>query len=81
MLKPVKNYHHLFNRRTCSQCKHWNETYSLQGGYKYAKMEHDGFACEREGGPEGDWTSIEPEWHVCDRFNWRDPMADTLEGK
>lgn len=72
-LKPVKNYRNLFNRRTCSQCKHWNEVYYKDS---YDQNRVVGFECAREGGPEGDWTSIEPEWHVCDRFNWRDPYGE-----
>ena len=74
-LKPVKNYRHLFNRHTCSQCRYWNVTYYEAEGWDATTRKASGFACDRKGGPEGDWNAIEPEFHVCDRFNWRDPIG------
>jgi hypothetical protein len=64
MLKPVSNYRNLYNRRCCSQCEYFNPVH-FEG-----TKEVSHWACDREGGPDGDWNSIEPEFHVCDGFKW-----------
>ena len=62
-LKPPKNYRNTWHR-CCARCKYWSQL----GGNTADTFE--GYACDRPGGPEGDWNANEPEFHVCDGFKW-----------
>lgn len=62
-LLPVKNFRSLYHRRACSRCRHW------------VLEEESLWACQRPDGPWGDWNTIEPEWHVCDRFAWGNDLT------
>ena len=66
-LRPAKNVRYLYNKRCCARCRYWRQVHSRRD---------EGYACDRVHGLEGDWNASEPEFHVCDGFQWGAATAD-----